>query len=367
LLANRRVWLGVAITGAFLLLLLWRVDLPEMRTAFTTANYAYLLPAIAVYFVSLYCRAFRWRYLLRPFARTRARRLYPVVMIGYMANNLLPMRLGELARSYYLSIREPVRGSTALATIIVERVFDGLVMFFLLALAAFFLPVVGLAERISDSTGIPEWAIGGLVAVPFLTALGTIIVIAVYPETFRRWALSLSHRLPERIGLRAYGLTERFIAGFEGLHRPERLATVFLLSLPIWIVEGTMYYIVALGFGLQDALGGLLPMLAAMLVFTAVANLATSIPSSQGAVGPFEFFSALALVFLGVSSGVASAYVIVLHAALLLPVIIAGLVYLATQSISLGQLAKLPQRDEPLPAGVGARSARRHPHPEDRI
>ncbi|MEX2599898.1 MAG: lysylphosphatidylglycerol synthase transmembrane domain-containing protein [Dehalococcoidia bacterium] len=344
--ANRRLWLGIAVTGGFLLLLLLRVDFSEMGSAFLNANYAYLLPGIAVYFVALYIRAIRWRYVLRPFARTRANRLFPVVLIGYMANNLLPVRMGELARSYYLSTREPVRGSTALATIIVERVFDGLVMLLLLVVAAFFLPVLGLAERVGSATGLPEWALGTLVVLPFVSVLGMMIVIAVYPAVFRQFALNLSQRLPDSVGLRAYGLVERFIAGFTGLQKPSRLAAVFALSLPIWLVEGLMYYIIAVGFGLHDQVGGFAELGIVMIAFTAVANLATSIPSSQGSIGPFEFFSAMALTFLGVTSGVASAYVIVLHAALLLPVIGIGMVYLATQSLSLGQLTRIPRHQE---------------------
>ncbi len=336
-----------------------------MRTALFRANYAYLVPAIAIYFVSLYFRAFRWRYLLRPFVRSRTNRLYPVLLVGYMANNVLPMRLGELVRSYYLSLREPVRGSTALATIVIERVFDGLTMLFLLVVTAFFLPVAGLAAHVSNSIGIPEWSLGLVVVVPFAAVLGTMIAIALHPETSQRIALRLSQRLPERVGMRAYGLAERFLDGFEGLHRPERLVTVFLLSIPVWLVEAIMYYIVAQAFGLQHQLGGPGPTMAAMLVVTSVANLATSIPSSQGSVGPFEFFAAIVLEFLGVNSGTASAYALVLHAALLLPVIAGGLLYLASQSLSLGQLARVPRRPEPVAAVASPEAGEPEPPQEE--
>ena len=144
----RRIWLGIAITALFVALGLVRLDLGETWSAAAAANYAYLVPAIAVYFVSLYVRSYRWRYLLQPFAAVHSWRLYPVILVGYMANTLLPVRLGELARSYYLSVREPVRGSTALATILVERVFDGLTLLVFLAVAALFLPIEALALRL---------------------------------------------------------------------------------------------------------------------------------------------------------------------------------------------------------------------------
>ena len=340
MLKSRRFWLGAAVTGGFLALLFLRFDFPAMREALTEANYLYLIPAIAVYFVSLYFRAFRWSFLLRPFVSAKTSRLYPVVMVGYMANNVLPMRLGELARSYYLSTREPVRGSTALATIIIERVFDGLTLLFFMAVAALFLPVPGLAERISDSASMPLWSVATIVVVPFVSVLTLMVTAAIYPEIFLAGARRLAQLVPNKYRDRVLGLIVRFLAGFEGLHRPGRLATVFLLSTPIWIAEGTMYYIVALGFDLQSEFDNAGLMLAAMLVLTASSNLATSIPSSQGSVGPFEFFAALSLVFLGVGSGVASAYAIVLHLALLLPVIGAGVVHLAIHSLSLGDLTR---------------------------
>ena len=332
--------MGVAVSALFLALLFVRLDLGETRAALAGANYAYLLPAIAVYFGSLYARSLRWRYLLRPFAAVHARRLYPVVLVGYMANNLLPVRLGELVRSYYLSVREPVRGSTALATIVVERVFDGLTLLFFLAVAALFLPIGGLADRIGETRGLPLWAAATLLIVPFVGALSIIIVIALRPERVRAFAGSLTRRLPRRAGPAAQSVAERFVAGFEGLHRPGRLTAVFALSVPIWLAESVMYYIVALGFGLQDALGGAAAMAAAVLAVTAASNLATSLPSSPGALGPFEALAVLSLVFLGVDGERALAYAIVLHAALLLPVIAAGLAHLATRGLTLGQLMR---------------------------
>ncbi len=340
MLTSPRFWLGLAITGGFLALLLIRVDFSGLAEALAEANYALLPPAIAVYFGSFYFRAARWRYLLRPFVRTRTARLYPVIIVGYMANNLLPMRIGEIVRSYYLSLREPVRGATGLATVIVERVFDGLTLLFFLAAGALFLPLSGLAGRVGDAVHLPTWAILAAVLVPFLGVLGLMVLAAMRPEPFLAASRWLAGRLPSRFRNVAQGMAERLILGFEGLHRPERLGAVFVLSVPVWLAEGLMYYIVALAFGLDDQLGGLWMLATAMLVVVAISNLALSIPSSQGSVGPFEFFATLSLVFLGVSSGAASAYAIVLHLALLLPVIAAGLIHLATRSVSLSQLVR---------------------------
>ena len=340
MLTTPRLWIGLAVTVGFLALLFFRVDFQGLTDALAEANYAYLAPGIAIYFVSLYFRSLRWGYLLKPFAQTKLARLYPVVLVGYMVNNILPLRAGEVVRSYYLSTREPVSTSTGLATIIIERVFDGVTMLFLLLVGALFLPLSGLPQRVSEAVNLPSWLVTVTAVMPFVVVLTLIIIAALRPRPFRQISALLSRRLPHRYAEAAQGIAERFIDGFQGLHRPERLAWVFVLSLPIWITEGAMYYVIGLGFGLHVPLGGYWMLAAAMLVVVSLSNLSTSIPSSQGSVGPFEFFAALSLIFLGVSSGLASAYAIVLHLALLLPVIGAGLAYLASQSTSLGQLTR---------------------------
>jgi uncharacterized membrane protein YbhN (UPF0104 family) len=88
-------------------------------------------------------------------------------------------------------------------------------------------------------------------------------------------------------------------------------------------------------------------MIVAMLVVTSVSNLATSIPSSQGSVGPFEFFAVLSLAFLGVSPGLAFAYAVVLHVALLVPVIITGFLHLALRNVSLTDITRRRLTDAP--------------------
>ena len=92
----RKLLIGLAITGGLLALFLLTVDVRRMFDELAKANYAYVVPALSVYLVSILFRTFRWHVLLRHIRPIDVRRLYPVVVVGYMANNLLPMRLGEL-------------------------------------------------------------------------------------------------------------------------------------------------------------------------------------------------------------------------------------------------------------------------------
>lgn len=349
-----RVLLGLAPTAGFLavlFILFVRTDYRDWLEALSDANYLWLAPALVAYFASFYLRAFRWRFLLSPFTDTTTARLYPVVIVGYMANNILPLRAGEFVRSYYLSRREPVSGATALATIVVERVFDGLLMLLLLFAGVLFLPFSGLPEGVQDAVDIPVWAAAAIMVVPFVGGFAVIILAALHPQRFLAVGNSLARRLPAPVRFRALisAFAKRFIGGFEGLHRPDRLAKVAVLTAPVWVAEGVAYYAIALGFDLDAHLGSQWLLVGSMLLIISLANLAISVPLSQGGVGPFEIFAALALVVLGVGSVHASAYAVVLHATLLLPVIIVGLLYLGVRSIRLGEL--LQNRPEPTEKG----------------
>ncbi len=339
MLRTKRVWLGLSITAAFLALLVIRIDFAEMAQALREANYILLIPAIAVYFFSFYLRALRWRYILRPVASTiRVNRLFPVILVGYMANNMLPVRLGEVVRGYYLSTREQVRTPTALATIVTERVFDGTTLLLLLAVAVPFLPFSGLLDFVSEQLNLPHLVITLGVALPYAAALGMIALIARAPDLSRRLVWALSGRLPERIGAVVYTLLDRAIAGFEAMRRPSRLLGLLAFSVPVWLTEALVYYLVAVGLGLDTEFSSLVQVMAAIFLVMALSNLATSLPSSQGGVGPFEFFTVLMLEGLGVGVGLASAYALVLHLTQLLPPIAAGLVYFAVRGLSFQQI-----------------------------
>ena len=121
-------WLGIAISLLFLYLALRGLGLKDLGQALEGANYWWLLPGIAIYFVGVWARAWRWHYLLRPIKRIPTARMFPIVTIGYAGNNIFPARAGEVLRAIVLKRQEQVPISASLATIIVERVFDGVVM-----------------------------------------------------------------------------------------------------------------------------------------------------------------------------------------------------------------------------------------------
>ena len=312
-----------------------------MWEALKGAHYVYVLPAVILYFISVYFRTYRWKYLLSPVGTFTVSRLYPVVMVGYMANNLLPVRLGELVRAYYLGKQEKVSMSATLGTILVERVYDGLTLLFLVAVAITVLVLGGESVVLNNVFNAPWIGVGVFTVTVFVGVVVLLTLLVISPHTAAA-VLRLTRLTPRRFRFRTREIVSRFIDGLVSLNSPRKHLRLFVLSLPVWLIEATMYLMVALAFDLPTYFSGAF-IVPAILMVTATANLAVSLPSSQGGIGPFEYLASVTLEMLGVVQGVARAYAVALHFIVLAPVTILGLVYLWWHNISLFQLARREQ------------------------
>ncbi|MFN3974020.1 MAG: lysylphosphatidylglycerol synthase transmembrane domain-containing protein [Dehalococcoidia bacterium] len=341
-----RFWVGVGGSVLFLGLFLWRADLPNMLHAFRQANYWYVFPGVAFYFLALWFRTLRWQVILHPLGRPMLGRLWTVMAVGYMANNLLPIRLGELVRAYFLWERERISKTSALATILVERVFDGLALLFLALLMWSFMPMSAILQSLGEQTGINWLVLTLALSIPFFLAVGVLLVVAWFPKPTVHLMLTVARLLPARLRRPALDLGVRFLNGLAVLKSPKRLVAILLLSLPVWLAEAAMFVVIGVGFRLDGGLGGWGGLGGAMVLAVVVANLGTSLPSTGGGVGPFEFFTAATLVTLGAASSAASAFAVVAHVALLAPVTLLGLAYLWMDNVSLLRLAQESRRPE---------------------
>jgi uncharacterized membrane protein YbhN (UPF0104 family) len=164
------------------MLLLYQVGLEEVRSALALANYLYVAPAVGLYFVTIYFRAIRWRYLLLPLRSFSVGRLYPILVIGYMANNLLPARLGDLVRSYYIARRERISTSSALATVAVEKVYDGVTLLAFASLTAPVLLAFGWFDGISYAWRTTWIVVAALTVGLFAAALAFLTSLVAVPR-----------------------------------------------------------------------------------------------------------------------------------------------------------------------------------------
>lgn len=334
MLMTRRFWIGILVTVGLMVLFLWKVDAGEVLKELQSANYAYFIPAVLVYFAALGLRALRWRYILLHLKPIPVRRLYPVVAIAYMANNVLPIRLGELVRAHFIGEREGVSKASGLATIGVERVFDGLTLMFLVVVIWPFLPWTS-ALRNDDGDLNALWvALSVVVVLVFIGTFLILLLFAVSPRLGSGFARLMASVSPRGVRPKVEELIRLLVDGLDALRSPRKLAIISLLSVPVWITEAAMYYMLAISFELDQ------PFHVIVLV-TATSNLATSIPSSIGGIGPFEVVAKSTLVAFGVGADVATTYSFFVHiVALWLPVNILGMLFLWRENVSLAQLAK---------------------------
>ena len=329
-----QLWLGLAISAMFLAIALRHLELPRVWQALQTARYWWIVPGVAVYFFAVWGRTWRWHYLLRPLKQVLLRRLFPVVTIGYMGNNVYPARAGEVIRAYVLRRKEGVSISASLATIIVERMFDGLVMLIFVFIGLPFTPMPGWLQRMVI-----------LASALFFGALVVFFIFAVRPQWARAIYEPLARRLlPERWREPVVGVFERFVEGLSSLRSGRDVLMIFVTSLVIWLAETVKYWFVMHAFTAPGS-GFPVPFYVLMLM-NGVVNLATTIPSSPGYVGTFDLPGIEILNIFGVVRDVAAAYTLVLHAALWFPITILGAWYMWRERISWREFAAAERERE---------------------
>jgi uncharacterized protein (TIRG00374 family) len=285
--------------------------------------------AIALVPVGLWVRARRWAYLFPP--RAHPPGLVPAVMIGYMVNNILPLRAGEVVRVYVVAHRWGGHFWLTLATLVVERVLDGLAIVTILGVLVLLIPVPGYLK----------W--GGLVLLAVnLTGVAALVLLATVPRVAERMLEGLLGRWP-RLRDRGLGILRTFAQGLEGIRTPAHLLPLAAWSAVVWVVPALGAWTVLLATGLD------LPFVAAWAVL-AFLGLGLSIPSAPGHIGVFHAAAALALVVFGVPQAAAVGYAILLHASQYLPQVVLGWIYLLREHVSLGEATHArPPIDEPTP------------------
>ncbi|MEX2446628.1 MAG: lysylphosphatidylglycerol synthase transmembrane domain-containing protein [Dehalococcoidia bacterium] len=339
---NPRVWVGTAVSAAFLVLLFWRAGLfdaeqrLEVWGAFAAMQLQWLLLAVPVFATSVWVRAQRWRMIIAPHTALARSDATALVVIGYAANNLLPVRAGELVRAVLVRRQFGGSGATTFGTIVVERVFDGLALTLMLVAAL----SVGAATGVMAGNAALT-ALAVLMGVIFGGVSLFVLGFALRPVLVRGLLWRILDVLPEAVGERLRALLDRFLTGLTLVRGAGTWALVALASAAGWLLEAASYWLVGIAFGLA------LPV-EAYLAICAAANLAIAAPSTAGGIGPYEFFAREAAVSFGATAGAATAYALALHAFVLLPITLAGLALLWRRGLRLTTLTHpQPEMDAP--------------------
>lgn len=335
-----QVSISILLAVGLLFFFLKEVRLEEIREAIAGASPEWLLAALVLSLASFVVRAIRWMWILRPVGRVPFFPAFRATAVGFAANNL-PAKAGEVIRPALLARDRRLPFSALLASILLERVFDGAAVLFFFLLAAWL--------------GHPESGAPGLIAVPaaILVALLLLVLFAVFrrPQT-ERFFERVSRRLPARLSGRIRGFAVTFLDGFGSLKDPKLLLLVSGGSLVLWLVINVQVATVLEAFHLD------LPLPASFVVTTA-AVLGLAVPT-PGGLGSYQAMVQYALLrFYAVSAGPASGVAILAWALSFVPITLIGLLLLVVAPVRRGAPGEDSRVPRPEPGGREAPDGRR--------
>jgi hypothetical protein len=303
-------------------------DLPSVWASVRRARVDLLAAGLVAMFVAYAMRARRWQRLLDPLGPTRFRTAFRTTIIGFAALGVLPARAGDVLRPYLLARQEGLSVSATFATIVLERVLD---LIAVLALMAVFVWGIAGPGTLPAHLVRPIEVSAAIASVAAMVLLGIMWVLATHPERIGRLVLRAGRVLPQRIAARLSSAAQTFSTGFAVAREPRALALAIAWSIPLWMAISAEAWLVTIAFGIDMPFSGTY-LLQALLV------IGVSVPT-PGAVGSFhEAYRIGVTSFFGASNDTAVAAAIVTHAVSFLPVVLAGLVFMAQDGITVSGL-----------------------------
>lgn len=325
--------LGIAVSIAFLYYAFRNLSLAHAIETARNANYLLLILSAATATCMFPLRARRWRTILDPVApKLPFSPLWRATAIGVMVTNVVPLRAGELARAYALTRQIPtVPFSTSLASVAVDRVFDGIVVMVLLA--------VGVAVAgFNTSTTIGGYSLGhaaGFVVAGALALLVAFYILVFFPKTLIRAFELVARRVSPAIEKRGAEMLARFAEGLSVLRTPGHFIAVFGWTLAHWLVQPVAFWLAFLAVGVQVPI-------AATLIVQGIIVILVALPSAPGFFGAFEAGATIGLSLYGISQSDATTWALLFHIASFIPITLIGAYYATRLGFSVGDMRTPP-------------------------
>ncbi len=320
---------GVAVTVFLLWWVLRNEDPSEVWTNILQGDFVLLLAAVSVATFGFFIRALRWRVLLaRVNPDTRLGSRFAAVSIGFMGNNVLPLRAGEFMRPYALSRLEPVTFSAAFGSLVVERFLDGMVLLLFLVLPVV-LPGSPAAEAFSGERGALLLR-GGLVTVSLV--LFALVCMAVLPRQFVQFVEWFAAFLPKKLSVQLVESLASFLDSLAIMRDPKLLALALAWTLFFWIWHASSFWLGMLAFGIDTGF-------VSAIFVTAAVGWGVALPSAPGFFGTFHYAASFALIAIyGVSVDQSLAFAFGYHFGGWLPITLIGFYYAWKMGLSLGEV-----------------------------
>jgi uncharacterized protein (TIRG00374 family) len=314
--------IGLIISAAAVYLSLRKIDFNALWVSLRSVDYFYLIPALGAQLACFLFKGAGWRFLLLPAKREiKLMSTTSVLVIGLMANNLFPAKLGELVRGYLMGEKEKLSKSLCLSTVAVEHLLDILILTIFLIIL---LPFVSL----------PPWLRNSGLFVG-LAAMGIIVILFVMTrreEKFLGWINRLLQFLPGRFQEKIQAILNNIFQGLRVV-KGHYIFYAFAAILLMWLTAFFVAYLLMLACGLS------LPFQAAVMVivFGAFGKI---IPSSPGAIGTYHYLVLLVVMSFQVSKEAALGYAIILHALMFMLETSLGIALVFAGNLSLGKITR---------------------------
>ncbi len=316
-----KVFIGILISLIFIYIVFRRVDFGRVLHTLLTVNYFIILPAVIIQVLSYWTRSIRWSLMLTSIKKIKASRLFPIICLSYLANNILPLRAGELVRAYLIGEKEGISKTAAFSTVILERIYDGITLVLFFGAIAFIYPFP-LKVKI----------VGALFSLIFFGALIFIILIVVFRDRMLKFTTLFLKILPEKIHKKIYAVLEKLIDGFDIIKDRRNLLLIAFYSVLTWLMEACLIFAIATAFGFSSTVY-------LSVVTLTLVNFLIMIPSSPGYIGTFEGACTYSLSLFGIVRDTGVSFALIYRVFQYVPITVLGFVYLFKEGVSLTALA----------------------------
>jgi len=315
-----QITIGLLLSAVFAWLAIRNIQWKEFILTLQSGKYWwYILPSSVLFLASFFSRAIRWGYFLEPIQQVSNQKLYSALMIGYMGNNVLPLRLGELLRAYALNRTTGISKSAGLATIVVERLVDiaGLLLFLIVAVI-----VSPIPPRYRFIT-----LMIGAVAVLILAVL---LLLTFFDQQMTKLLQMIFRFLPEFSMSKITQIVQSFIQGLHGLRQTSNYWKILLHTCIMWVLYASSTYCMLVAFNFNHLYG--MDFWAAIVILL-IGTVGVLIPSSPGFIGTYEGVMVFALAIYSVPKPSALGFAIVIHLVNYIPVTLIGLYFFLREGL----------------------------------
>lgn len=330
---------GILLSAGFLYFAFRGIRIDEVTTHLRSTN-VWLMALAAILATGVFpLRAIRWRFILDPVAPNLPYgKLWRATAIGMMMNNVVPARVGELARAFALSRSAPeVPFTASLASLVVDRLLDAILIFGLM-FAAMLSPAFPQGAQISGRP-VSSYAILGVTAT--LIGLAAMYLFILIPNRVLALWDAVTRRLSPKLAAKGREMLTSLAKGLSVLRSPKRFAIVLWWTLAHWLLNAFAFWV---GF---RAAGMDLPFSAALFLQGIIA-IGVAVPQAPGFFGVFEHFARIGLVGIyGVSPDAAVSWAIGFHLLSYIPITLIGAWYFLRAGLSMGEISGAQRAAEP--------------------